>query len=189
MLLEFKNEGGSMGNASSFASSWTTAKQRWNHGPFGKNHLSRLSNLKVTIRRMVKSARAKAAGATRERLAKEGTVLYREAIQAVAVGVDDDDSDETFLGLPEGRHVRMTRQQFDVLTDALQSADPEPRMRELGLTPHDKVYTGNIDPAPQGLLKSDFQREWSDVEAIIDVARRWNWPSVPALEAWVFVVS
>lgn len=193
-----------MGNASSFAQSYVTAKQRWRSGPFHRDHLANLSSLKLKFQRIVAEARnrqlrsngnrqdaaRKIQQLSRKHLATEGAQLYREALQAV--GVDDDEeeseSEKEFVKVPDGRHVQLQLWQFDDLIAALQTSDPEPTMRRLGLTPLDRVYTGKLKPRMLR-LPSDFRREWGDVESIIDLARTWKWPSVPALESWVYVVS
>ena len=186
-----------MGNASSFAQSYVAAKQRWRFGPFRRDHVGNLANLKLKFRRIVAAARnrqlrlngnrqdaARLVQISRKHLAAEGAELYREALQAVGV----EEEEKEFVRVPDGRHVQLQLWQFDDLIEALQTSDPEPTMRRLGLTPLDRVYTGKLKPQMLR-LPSDFCRGWGDVESILALARTWKWPSVPALESWVYVVS
>ena len=189
-----------MGNASSFAVGMRETK-RWRRGPFSRDHLAKLSSLKVKIGRIVRRARSdqawsnrslqqsvervgKFSAATRRDLAAQGVDLYRDALQAVELPHDN----STFPAIPEGRHVRLSEYQFEDLIVALQSKDPEPIMRRLGINPLDKVYKGTLRPE-SGRHRSDFAMDWNDVQPVIEWARMWKWPSLPALQKWVYVVE
>ena len=125
----------------------------------------------------------------RRKLADEGAVLYQQALKAQVVDAQQVDGyGDTFVP-PEGRYMRLTEEDFDTMVDALQTENPEPVLRRLGLTPLDRVYKGTLNVSSATADATGFQLDWKDVEPIIEVARVWNWPSVSALQKWVYVVQ